>query len=438
MKRRCSRFFGNPLTGWNGDPVATLDDWVRYGDELRRPLCVADDLGHSTTVCVVGGGLSGLTVAYRIASKRPDVSVELIEKTDRMGGVIETWTQGEWVCDVAVNATRSHPSFWRLVNDLGLGDRFTASNSAASSRWVSTGGRQRKLSPWLVLKGGPLKVWRGLRRARSGRRSVAEAMPLPPVNDAMTLGIVNDVAAHVDADFLMPSITHFGPEPPVKWKAVKKKMNTTYPLFTPEKGATASFEGGMETLISQLVSQLEAMDNVSITLEAGSLSPDEVATSRGVPLSSVVWCAPLRRPAEDFTQLNVYAVGYTRQQVAAVPVGYGTLVPDSSCPVSGILHESDVHGSPRAPEDHRLFRIMAPTGRGEDHGAVKAALRHLLCAEEPVLFEHIGRRSIPSYPPGYMASLTDVSNEFTVAGWCFSGVSVTHVVAEAERIADYF
>ena len=102
------------------------------------------------------------------------------------------------------------------------------------------------------------------------------------------------------------------------------------------------------------------------------------------------------------------------------------------------MPESDVHGSPREPEDHRLFRIMAPTGRGEDHGAVKAALRHLLCAEDPVLFEHIGRRSIPSYPPGYMASLTDVSNEFTVAGWCFSGVSVTHVVAEAERIADYF
>jgi hypothetical protein len=134
----------------------------------------------------------------------------------------------------------------------------------------------------------------------------------------------------------------------------------------------------------------------------------------------------------------VYAVGYTSQQVAGVPVGYGTLIPDSSCPVSGILHESDVHGSPRAPDNHRLFRIMAPTGRGEDHGAVKAALRRLLCDAEPVLFEHIGMRRIPSYPPGYMASLVGVSDGFTRAGWCFSGVSVTHVVAEAERIAEHF
>jgi len=57
---------------------------------------------------------------------------------------------------------------------------------------------------------------------------------------------------------------------------------------------------------------------------------------------------------------------------------------------------------------------------------------------DPVVFEHIGVRSIPSYPPGYMDSLSTQSADFTRAGWCFSGVSVTHVVAEAERIAATF
>ena len=141
-----------------------MEDWVRYGDELRRPLCVADALPNSSTVCVVGGGLSGLTVAYRIASKRPDVRVELIEKSDRLGGVIETWTQGEWVCDVAVNATRAHPAFWRLVDDLGLGARFAPSNPEADARWVYTRGRSQKLSLWTVLRRGPLKMLNGVRR----------------------------------------------------------------------------------------------------------------------------------------------------------------------------------------------------------------------------------------------------------------------------------
>ena len=241
-----------------------MEEWVRYGDELRRPLRVATDLPRSSTVCVVGGGLSGLTVAYRIASKRPDVHVELIEKGDRLGGVIETWTQGDWVCDVAVNATRAHPAFWRLVTTSDLATVSHPQIPKRSSRWIYSQGRSQKLSIWTVLKRGPLKLLRGLRTARRGGCSVAEAVPLAHVNDAMTLGIVNDRAANVDADFLMPSMTRFGAEPPIKWKRIKKKMNTTYPLFQPDKGATASFEGGMQTLIDALEHELNLLDNVSI------------------------------------------------------------------------------------------------------------------------------------------------------------------------------
>tara|TARA_B100000683_G_C12491568_1_gene554726 strand:+ start:604 stop:1860 length:1257 start_codon:yes stop_codon:yes gene_type:complete len=418
--------------------VTSLKDWIRYGDELRRPLCVASDLDNSSAVCVVGAGLSGLTVAYRIATKRPDIHVEIVEKSERCGGVIETWTQDGWICDVAVNATRAHPAFWRLVNDLDLGQLFSASNPKAKARWISTKGRRRKLSPLLIFKGGPLKVWRALKGARQGTLSVAEAMPLAPVNDAMTLGIVNDRSAHVDADFLMPSLTRFGTEPPVKWKRVKNMMNGTYPLFTPKSGSTASFEGGMQTLIDGLVHRLESLDNVSFTMNAPPDTPEEVAEARNMPLSSVIWCAPLRRTASEFTELNVYAVGYTEAQVSSVKVGYGTLIPDETCPVSGILHESDVHGSPRAPAGHRLFRVMAPSVRSSSHEEVEASLRHLLSESTPVVFEHIGVRRIPSYPPGYMASLMSEDQSFTRAGWFFSGVSVTHVVAEAERIADRF
>jgi len=418
--------------------VTSLKDWIRYGDELRRPLCVASDLDNSSAVCVVGAGLSGLTVAYRIATKRPDIHVEIVEKSERCGGVIETWTQDGWICDVAVNATRAHPAFWRLVNDLDLGQLFSASNPKAKARWISTKGRRRKLSPLLIFKGGPLKVWRALKGARQGTLSVAEAMPLAPVNDAMTLGIVNDRSAHVDADFLMPSLTRFGTEPPVKWKRVKNMMNGTYPLFTPKPGSTASFEGGMQTLIDGLVHRLESLDNVSFTMNAPPDTPKEVAEARNMPLSSVIWCAPLRRTAREFTELNVYAVGYTEAQVSSVKVGYGTLIPDETCPVSGILHESDVHGSPRAPAGHRLFRVMAPSVRSSSHEEVEASLRHLLSESTPVVFEHIGVRRIPSYPPGYMASLMSEDQSFTRAGWFFSGVSVTHVVAEAERIADRF
>ena len=95
----------------------TLEDWVRHGDELRRPLLVSKGLVDSESLGIVGGGLSGLSLAYRIGSERPDLPIKLIEKTGRLGGVIETWREGEWVCDISVNAVRPHPSFWRLVDD---------------------------------------------------------------------------------------------------------------------------------------------------------------------------------------------------------------------------------------------------------------------------------------------------------------------------------
>ena len=136
--------------------------------------------------------------------------------------------------------------------------------------------------------------------------------------------------------------------------------------------------------------------------------------------------------------MDVYAVGYASKDITTVPIGYGTLIPDDEIPVSGILHESDVHTTSRAPANHRLFRIMAPRSRGGDEAAVRNSLKQILSGREPILFKKIGQRSIPSYNPGYMSTFDDNHRSFTRAGWFFSGVSVTHVVAEAERIADKF
>mgnify|MGYP005745767185 FL=1 len=285
---------------------------------------------------------------------------------------------------------------------------------------------------------GPLRLLRSIRSSRSGGTSVADLIPNTSIADAMTLGIVNNVANHVDADFLVPALTRFGNEPPLKQSNIKKRMNKTYPLFTPKKGSIASFEGGMQTLIDALVAHLEKQPNVNFHYGQNCVGPKTVAETRGVPLSAVVWCGPLTRKPDQFTNLDIYVAGYTVKAASNVPLGYGTLIPDEDIPMSGILHESDVHQSPRAPSEHRLFRIMAPCNRGGNEESIRASLKQHLCAEDPVLFQKIGRRKIPCYPPGYMAALDSESVEWTRAGWFYSGVSVTHVVAEAERIADLF
>jgi len=378
-----------------------------------------------------------LAIAYRIASKRPDLEIEILERTDRCGGTIETWSEGEWLCDVAVNAARPHPAFWRLVKDLGLGSAFAESNPQAKKRWLLINKKKTQLTWISALKMGPLRLFQSLRSSRKGKKSVAQVFPSETIADAMTLGIVNELSANVDADFLMPSLTKFGNGPPIKWSKIKKKMAETYPLFQPRKGSVASFSGGMQTLVDALLQQLNRFENVKFHFNQEFSNPEEVAEEHHVPISSVIWCAPLDRTNDEFTLLDVYVAGYHNNDVSEVQRGYGTLIPDKDLPISGILHESDVHPSPRAPADHRLFRIMAPSSRSSNGEAVRACLKQILTHSEPIIFKKIGTRTIPIYAPGYMSKL-DMNREYTRAGWFYSGVSVTHVVAEAERIADLF
>ena len=168
-------------------------------------------------------------------------------------------------------------------------------------------------------------------------------------------------------------------------------------------------------------------------------SPESTAKQFDVPLSSILWTAPVVDKGRELTKLSVFAVGYREADVANVDYGYGTLIPDASIPISGILHESDLHHSKRAPNGHRLFRIMAPHARWEgDEKEIKHSIERLLSKEEPVLFRNLGVQTIPSYPPGYLRDLSFDSQGCSFVGWGVSGVSVTHVVDEAERLSELF
>ena len=418
--------------------MPSLESWIRHGEELRRPLIANAKLGKSEKVVIVGGGLSGLCCAYRIAQKRPDISVVIHERSNRLGGVINTWQEGEWICDLAVNATRPHPAFWRLIKDIGLSEKFSPSRPQAKSRWVLLDGKPHKLSWRTLFKIGPLKLRKAIKNSRSGGRTVGQVIPHKPIADALCLGIVNDTSDNVDADFLLPSLTRFGDNPPIKRAKLTKLIADSYPLFTPKRGSIASIDGGMQSLVDALVTALSSLENVEMRLEQEAQSAQAVAQEYGITVESVIWAAP--GVQENFTEssLSIFAIGYREEQVADVKVGYGTLIPDSQLPISGILHESDLHHSPRCPEGHRLFRLMVPHNRWDKDEQKVIQCAEKLLARDPVLFVKIGERKIPSYSPGYMANLNQLDNNCSYAGWAISGVSITHVVDEAERFAELF
>ena len=410
--------------------------WIRHGQELRRPLLVNPALADEGHVVVVGAGLSGLTAAYRLREARPDVRVTVLERSDRAGGVIRTWRKDEWVGEFAVNASRPHPAVWRLIDDLGLMPSWQPSRAEARHRWILTDGRRHRLGLSTMLKIGPGRMLRGVRTARQGGRSMAEALPVSWLADAMTHGIVNAPAAEVDADLLMPTMARYGAAPPMRRRALARAVRSTYPGWTPRRGQMGSLEQGMGGLVEALVDALNDDDMVSMRFNVDVPSPEAAAEHAGLSLTSVLWAAP-RPEDEPGPELTVAVVGYTHADASAVPVGYGTLCPDPSSPVSGILHESDVHHGARAPSGHRLFRVMVPHARWDgEEGSLRKTVKQMLCPAEPVLFEVLGTRRVPHVRPGHMQRVAEHAAPWSWIGWSATGVAITHVVSEAERLAD--
>ena len=72
--------------------------------------------------CVVGGGISGLTAAYRLRQAAGDqASVTLFEPSDRLGGVLRTEQVGGVAVDVGAEAfVVRRPEIPALLAELGL------------------------------------------------------------------------------------------------------------------------------------------------------------------------------------------------------------------------------------------------------------------------------------------------------------------------------
>jgi len=82
--------------------------------------------------CVVGGGISGLTAAYRIRVAVGDkASITLFDPSDRLGGVLRTEQVGGAAVDVGAEAfVVRRPEMPALLDELGLANRHVGTTGA--------------------------------------------------------------------------------------------------------------------------------------------------------------------------------------------------------------------------------------------------------------------------------------------------------------------
>ena len=86
-------------------------------------------------VAIIGGGITGLTAAFKLT--QVGIPVTLFESTDRVGGVIQTVRDGNYLAECGPNTIlETSPLIGELISDLSLAERRIYSSDQAENRYI--------------------------------------------------------------------------------------------------------------------------------------------------------------------------------------------------------------------------------------------------------------------------------------------------------------
>ena len=94
-------------------------------------------------VCVIGGGISGLCVAYWLKNK--GVEVLLVERGAVCGGNIQTERDGDYLIEWGPNSTLVSNHLFELIAELGILEAVAPANATAKKRYILKDGKLRPL-----------------------------------------------------------------------------------------------------------------------------------------------------------------------------------------------------------------------------------------------------------------------------------------------------
>ena len=109
-------------------------------------------MSEEVDVVVVGGGVTGLTSAYAVASQRPELKLLLLEERERVGGNIRTERVEDFLIDAGPDSfLRTKPEGAALCRELGLESEFLSTRPEARSAYVVHHGKLERLPAGMVL-----------------------------------------------------------------------------------------------------------------------------------------------------------------------------------------------------------------------------------------------------------------------------------------------
>jgi oxygen-dependent protoporphyrinogen oxidase len=450
-------------------------------------------------VVIVGGGISGLALAYRLRQRNPDWQVLILESHSRPGGKIWTERFEGFLVEYGPNGfLDTKPSTQQLAVDLGLTSELVAGSEAARRhRYLFIDQRLQ------VLPSGPIGLltsrlfsWRGkwgilrelFRRGRSPsydesvadffrRRLGPEAARV--LGDALVTGIHGG-----DPELLsLASAFPRAAEMEARYGSVirgflrsakeRRQRARQQGLEPPMTGRLWSFRGGLRRLVEALVAHLP--DAVQLGVCVRRIRPSDSGwTVLGEGRDSwtadaVVLACPAYQSAEivsdidlalaeelrsiAYNRIVVVALGYDKQHVSRSDQGFGFIAPQNTRrDILGVQWCSTIYPD-RAPPGYVLWRALCggwnrPEMVDWDDDrliqAVRQELRLSMAIDATPVFSQIIRwdRAIPQYHVGHRDRLLRIADRMTqypglyLAGNAYHGVAINDCTEHAEQLAD--
>jgi oxygen-dependent protoporphyrinogen oxidase len=450
-------------------------------------------------IAIIGAGISGLALAYRLEQAPPDAEVIILEQRSRPGGTIGTERRDGFQVEVGPNGFLDNkPTTLALTRDLGLGDQLiTASEAAGKNRYLFLDGKLHLLPHSLLsFLGSDLLSWHGkfgmiaerwrARRAGNGDESIdafARRRAGPEVAEVFADGLVTGIYAG-DPQLLsvracFPRLTAMeeqhgsvlrGFARVAKQRRADARARGEAP---PKPGKLWSLKTGLGGLIDALQGRLRAKLLTGVNVRRVARSGEGWAIfadgqDRWNADAVVLTCPAYQQAgmlhdldaelaerigAIAYNRVAVIALGYRRNEATSQKLdSFGYIAPQRTRrDVLGVQFCSSIYAG-RAPEGAVLMRAMVGgwhraevAGWDDDRllAAVRAELALALGIRAEPIFHHIARwdRAIPQYHLGHLERVAWAEARAAsypglfLAGNAYKGVALNDCTEQAELLA---
>jgi oxygen-dependent protoporphyrinogen oxidase len=416
-------------------------------------------------VVIVGAGISGLSLAYRLTRLLPSADITILEERSRPGGTMWTERSGGFQVEIGPNGfLDTKPSTRVLCRDLGLEDRLVAASEASSkNRYLFIGGKLHALPHGIFsFLRSDLLSWRGkaamlaepIRRRKRGSeeesvdafarrrfgREAAEVMV-----DAIVTGIHAGDPHVLSAQAAFPRLVEFEKEKGSVLRgfvhAVKQRRieRAAEPSQHSRSSSMWSFRDGLRLMVETLASALPTPPVLGVRVRRVTSDPERGIGSLSWTIAgegrdrwnadAVVFTCPTYRQAEiladvdgvlaesiagiPYNRIAVVALGYRQADVPQALDGFGFIAPQRTRgDLLGVQWCSSIFPD-RSPPGTVLLRAMCGgwsrpeiVDWDDDRllNAVYAELRAAMNIQAAPIFHSIIRwdKAIPQYTLGHL------------------------------------